>query len=195
MKRIAALLLAALLAGCAYTYPVVDAGDGIYYAESPPDYTWVDVGWGYYDPFMYPWWYTSYYYPYYPWHHDRHRHPYPAQVPYRQPSVVRSERPVPSIPLVYRDHPTMMREDLRRYYGAQGATGKAQRLSHGQMKPRGFGAPAKPGYRAANSPRTRASSVALPARSMRAPAPRVPRSAGHRPAVRSSPPPRSRHDN
>jgi len=195
MKRIAALLLTALLTGCAYTYPVVDAGDGVYYAESPPDYTWVDVGWRYYDPFMSPWWYASYYDPYYLWRHDRYRYPYPVQVPYRPPPVVRSGRPAPTVPLVYRDHLAMMRDDWYREYGAQASADKAQRLSAGQMKPRGFGATSKPGHRPAHSSRIRASSVTRPSRSMRASTPRAPRSAGHRPVIRASSPQRSRHDN
>ena len=195
MKRIAALILTALLAGCAYTYPVTNAGDGVYYAESPPDYIWVGTASGYYDPFMYRYWYTSFYHPYDPWLYDRLRHPYPVQVPYRAPSVVRPGRQLPSVPLVYRDHPTMMRQDLRGYYQAQASNGKAQRLSRDSTKPHGFGSPAKPASRASYSPKNQGPSVAGPARTMRSPAPRAPRSASPRPTVRSSPPPRSRHDN
>lgn len=44
----------AFLAGCS-TYEIKDAGDGVYYAESPPVYTYVDsYGW--------PFWYSNFYY-------------------------------------------------------------------------------------------------------------------------------------
>ena len=191
MKRIAALILASLLAGCAYTYPVTDAGEGVYYAESPPDYTWVGTGAWYYDPFMYRYWYSSLYHPYDPWYYDRLRHPHPVQVPYRAPSVVGPERPALSVPLVYRDHPTMMRDDLRVLYGTQAYGGKAQTASPVAGKSHGFGAMAKPAPRASYAPKTYRSSTAGPARAMNAP---QPRSAGHRPAMRSSRPSRSRPD-
>ena len=44
-KQVLAILAGALLAGCAsLNYPLEDAGDGVYYAESPPDYVYVNTG-------------------------------------------------------------------------------------------------------------------------------------------------------
>ena len=69
MKRIPALLIISLLAACS-TYEVKDAGDGVYYAESPPEYSYV---------YNYSWpsWYSRTYYPFYStcWyggHYSRH---------------------------------------------------------------------------------------------------------------------------
>jgi hypothetical protein len=60
MKRYMTILLSLVLCACAgYPYPVQDAGDGVYYAASPPDYQYVS-GYGSYNYF-----YTPYYYPYY----------------------------------------------------------------------------------------------------------------------------------
>ena len=60
MKRFMTILLSLGLCACAgYPYPVQDAGDGVYYAASPPDYQYVS-GYGYGNYF-----YTPYYYPYY----------------------------------------------------------------------------------------------------------------------------------
>lgn len=57
MKRIPAILILSLLTACS-TYEVKDAGDGVYYAESPPEYRYVySSGW--------PFWHSAYYYPVY----------------------------------------------------------------------------------------------------------------------------------
>lgn len=62
MKRFLTILLSLGLSACAgYPYPVQDAGDGVYYAASPPDYQYVS-GYGY---GSYNYFYTPYYYPYY----------------------------------------------------------------------------------------------------------------------------------
>lgn len=80
IKPLIALLGALLLAGCAtWNYPVEDAGEGVYYADSPPDYVYVDYGfsWG----SMYPWIGPPYLYPmtfYSPYY-------YPGSLWYRQP--------------------------------------------------------------------------------------------------------------
>ena len=61
IKRIPAIFIFTLLAACS-TYEVKDAGDGVYYAESPPEYSYVySSGYG----FGWPYWYGSYYYPFY----------------------------------------------------------------------------------------------------------------------------------
>ena len=66
MKRLLGLLSLALLTACAgYSYPVQDGGDGVYYAASPPNVTYVKVPysparfyampyWTYYSPYFYP---------------------------------------------------------------------------------------------------------------------------------------------
>lgn len=55
-NRIPAVLVFIFLTACS-TYEVKDAGDGVYYAESPPEYTYVD---GY--VFGRSFWHSSYYY-------------------------------------------------------------------------------------------------------------------------------------
>lgn len=58
MKWFTTIIILALVAGCS-TYDVKDAGDGVYYAESPPEYTYVDS-------YRWPSWYGGfYYYPFY----------------------------------------------------------------------------------------------------------------------------------
>ena len=66
IKRIPAVLILSLLTACS-TYEVKDAGDGVYYAESPPEYSYVySSGYG----FGWPYWYGPTYYPFYgPWAH------------------------------------------------------------------------------------------------------------------------------
>ena len=67
MKGIPALLIITLLTACA-NYQVKDAGDGVYYAESPPEYTYVNAygfGWtnwygSFYSPFHTTCWHTGY---------------------------------------------------------------------------------------------------------------------------------------
>lgn len=68
MKRFFALLLLALLTGCAgYSYPVQDGGDGVYYASSPPNVTYVNVPYSpaYLYAMPYGVHYSPYFYPYY----------------------------------------------------------------------------------------------------------------------------------
>ena len=61
-KQMLAALGALFLAGCAsWNYPMEDAGEGIYYAESPPDYVYVGTGLSY-GPW-YPWIGPPYLYP------------------------------------------------------------------------------------------------------------------------------------
>lgn len=59
MRKIAATFILIFLAACS-TYQVRDAGDGVYYAESPPEYSYV-----YSHGYGWPSWYSSYYYPFY----------------------------------------------------------------------------------------------------------------------------------
>jgi len=62
MKPLFTVLCALLLAGCAtWNYPVEEAEEGVYYADSPPDYVYLDYGlsWG----SMYPWIGPPYLYP------------------------------------------------------------------------------------------------------------------------------------
>ena len=192
MKRIAALALATLLAGCAYTYPVKEAGDGVYYAESPPEYTYIDSY--FYDPFLYPYWYATFYHPSYPWLYDEYRYPYSAKSPYRSPSEVRPGRPAPSVPLVYRDYP-MTAAGYAGHPDAWSRRNEKMQFSRGTTKPSGFGAPAKRASRSAYTSKNGAPSAAGSSRPMRAAPPRAPRAAASRPAVRSSAPARSSHKN
>ena len=75
MKRYALIFVLALLSGCAgYSYPVKDGGDGVYYAESPPVYTYVGgyYGFSYYGPYSgywyHPIWYSPVMGPHYSWY-------------------------------------------------------------------------------------------------------------------------------
>lgn len=67
MRVMFAIMLVALLSGCAgYSYPVQDGGNGVYFAQSPPQYTYVNTrpygpyyfnpvpSWLYYSPYQYP---------------------------------------------------------------------------------------------------------------------------------------------
>lgn len=75
MKRVALIIVLALLSGCAsYSYPIKDGGDGVYYAESPPVYTYVGgyYGFSYYGPYSgywyHPIWYSPVMGPHYSWY-------------------------------------------------------------------------------------------------------------------------------
>lgn len=72
MKVLTAIFLLALLSGCAaYNYPVQHGGDGVYYASSPPSYTYVDSygGFSYYSPYFYPYYFSVWYSPWNsPWY-------------------------------------------------------------------------------------------------------------------------------
>lgn len=68
MIKLFCLLVLALLSGCAsYSYPVQDAGDGVYYAAAPPDYTYVYVPYSpaYFYAMPYSMYYSPYFYPHY----------------------------------------------------------------------------------------------------------------------------------
>jgi hypothetical protein len=61
-KHLLSMLGALLLAGCAtWNQPLEEAGDGVYYAESPPDYVYVGSGLSY--SWAYPWIGPPYLYP------------------------------------------------------------------------------------------------------------------------------------
>ena len=64
MKRAAYILILFLLSSCtSYNYVVKDGGDGVYYAESPPVYTYVDgyFGFPYFGPYS-GYWYNPIWY-------------------------------------------------------------------------------------------------------------------------------------
>ena len=68
MKRLLGLLSLALLTACAgYSYPVQDGGDGVYYAASPPNVTYVNVPYSPARFYAMPYWtyHSPYFYPYY----------------------------------------------------------------------------------------------------------------------------------
>lgn len=80
MKRLYTILLSILLAASvACSYPIKDAGDGVYYASSPPIYTYVDgyFGFPYYGPYSWAWYHPVWYSPYncnhYSWYRSRNR--------------------------------------------------------------------------------------------------------------------------
>ena len=79
MNRVFTIFLLLFLAGCA-TYDVKDAGDGVYYAESPPVYTYVDAWPMWYGGFYYPsyasCWYAPYVSRYCAWHRPHYHHRY-----------------------------------------------------------------------------------------------------------------------
>lgn len=79
MKPIVAMLTCLLLAACSgYPYAVRDGGDGVYYAESPPVYTYVDgyFGFPYYGPYAWSWYYPLWYAPLAGPHYSWYRPPY-----------------------------------------------------------------------------------------------------------------------
>ena len=72
------LVLALALAGCTtYPYDVRDGGDGVYYADSPPVYRYVDFyfGFPYYGPYSWSWYYPVWHAPiagsHYSWYRPR----------------------------------------------------------------------------------------------------------------------------
>ena len=78
MKRLYALIPVLLLAGCmTYPYDVRDGGDGVYYADSPPTYSYVDLHFGfpYYGPYAWWWydpvWYAPFANSHYSWYRPR----------------------------------------------------------------------------------------------------------------------------
>lgn len=64
MKRLLVTFLFLSLGACS-SYSVRDAGDGVYYAESPPSYVYVDgwVGFGYAGPYAWSWYHPVWYSP------------------------------------------------------------------------------------------------------------------------------------
>jgi hypothetical protein len=79
MKPIVAMLAGLLLAACSgYPYAVRDGGDGVYYADSPPVYTYVDgyFGFPYYGPYAWSWYYPLWYAPLAGPHYSWYRPPY-----------------------------------------------------------------------------------------------------------------------
>lgn len=80
MKRLPTILVSVLLAASvACSYPIKDAGDGVYYASSPPIYTYVNgyFGFPYYGPYSWAWYHPVWYSPYncnhYSWYRSRNR--------------------------------------------------------------------------------------------------------------------------
>jgi hypothetical protein len=79
MKPIVAIFAGLLLAACSgYPYAVRDGGDGVYFAESPPVYTYVDgyFGFPYYGPYAWSWYYPLWYAPLAGPHYSWYRPPY-----------------------------------------------------------------------------------------------------------------------
>ncbi len=75
MRTLLLILSALALAACSgYPYAVKDGGDGVYYAESPPTYTYVNgfFGFPYHGPYSWAWyypvWYSPLYGPHYSWY-------------------------------------------------------------------------------------------------------------------------------
>ena len=90
MKRILPILLCLLVTACAgYNYPVKDGGDGVYYAESPPIYTYVDgyFGFPYYGPYSWTWYHPVWYSPYWSNHYSWYRPHQICGLPYFVPSA------------------------------------------------------------------------------------------------------------
>jgi hypothetical protein len=91
MKALLLIVSALLLSACSgYPYTVKDGGDGVYYAESPPTYTYVDgfYGFPYYGPYRWSWYYPVWYAPlpgpHYSWYRPYHYWCHPFQgVPVR----------------------------------------------------------------------------------------------------------------
>ena len=89
MKRAVYILILFLLSSCtSYNYVVKDGGDGVYYAESPPVYTYVDgyFGFPYFGPYSGYWYNPIWYSPLLGHHYSWYR-PYQAcGMPYYFPS-------------------------------------------------------------------------------------------------------------
>lgn len=108
MKRLPSILmciLATAIAGC--SYPIKDAGDGVYYASSPPIYTYVDgyFGFPYYGPYSWSWYHPIWYAPIYCDHYSWYRPRYHWGGPFDGPAtgVARNNRPSRSSRLGYGD--------------------------------------------------------------------------------------------
>ncbi len=90
MKPILSILLCLLVSACTgYGYPVKDGGDGVYYAESPPIYTYVDgyFGFPYYGPYSWTWYHPVWYSPYWSNHYSWYRPYQICGLPYYLPST------------------------------------------------------------------------------------------------------------
>lgn len=103
MNRILAIIILTLLAACS-TYEVKDAGDGVYYAESPPEYSYVYSyglpSWysGFYYPYYSSCWYAPYISPYCGWYRPHYpRYAYAPQ-PYYGDFSIRHKYPEGKIP-------------------------------------------------------------------------------------------------
>ena len=88
MKLICTILVSTLLTACSYSYPIKEGGDGVYYAESPPVYTYVDgfFGFPYYGPYSWTWYHPVWYSPLYSHHYSWFRRTPYYGVPYYMPS-------------------------------------------------------------------------------------------------------------
>jgi hypothetical protein len=85
MRYALIIIIALSLAACSgYPYKVKDAGDGVYYAESPPEYTWVDGYWWprYGGPYLYPYYGSHWISPVWSHHGYGYRPPYSTFPPY-----------------------------------------------------------------------------------------------------------------
>ena len=90
MKLMLPILLCLLVSACTgYNYPVKDGGDGVYYAESPPIYTYVDgyFGFPYYGPYLWTWYHPVWYSPYWSNHYSWYRPYQICGLPYYVPSA------------------------------------------------------------------------------------------------------------
>lgn len=100
MKRLYTILLSILLAAtAACSYPIKDGGDGVYYAESPPIYTYVDgyFGFPYYGPYSWVWYHPVWYSPYncnhYSWYRPRNHWSEPFDGPAGGVAYNKASRP------------------------------------------------------------------------------------------------------
>lgn len=98
MKPLLTILSCLLISACAtYSYPVKDGGDGVYYAESPPIYTYVDgyFGFPYYGPYSWTWYHPVWYSPYWSNHYSWYRPYQVCGLPYYVPSATFAGQPTP----------------------------------------------------------------------------------------------------
>ena len=100
MKGMPTILVSILLiTTAACSYPVKDGGDGVYYAESPPIYTYVDgyFGFPYYGPYSWVWYHPVWYSPYncnhYSWYRSRNHWNEPFDGPAAGVAYNKSPRP------------------------------------------------------------------------------------------------------
>ena len=90
MKPILSMLFCLFVSACSgYSYPVKDGGDGVYYAESPPIYTYVDgyFGFPYYGPYSWTWYHPVWYSPYWSNHYSWYRPYQVCGLPYYLPTA------------------------------------------------------------------------------------------------------------